>query len=299
MLTGRLDLLHALQERMPLFSRGPAIMTIHGLAPVMRPELYSEEYRREWINLLDRGLERADRVICVSGAVAKELSQYRPEDASSYIAVPSGISSVFKDSGVESEGAPVPGNTKFDFPYILLVGAADTNKNLERFLRSYSIFLSGSPSSAPELVLIGERSWGGYDEVETLISELGISARVHFTGYLEQSQLPAIYREAELFVLPSFYEGFGLPLLEAMASGAPCLVSDIEVFHEIGMEYVEFFDPHSTEAMAARLEQVLNDGDRLRIMRSGGSTRAHQYTWWRTARDTLSVYEELLGTTLG
>ncbi len=112
---------------------------------------------------------------------------------------------------------------------------------------------------------------------------------------MNQAELPALYRGSELFVFPSLFEGFGLPLAEAMASGAPCLVSDIPVFHEIGGEFAEYFDPSSVEGMADKMEGLLRDSDRLLEMGRRGKERARTFTWSQTARKTVRVYEDVTG----
>ena len=179
-------------------------------------------------------------------------------------------------------------------PVFHLVGAADPKKNLNRFIDGYILNYQRRSGDVPHRVLVGNEDWGGFDSIREAIDLGGIRSSVHFTGYVDRLDLPGLYRGASLFVFPSLYEGFGLPLVEAMASGAACLVSDIPVFHELGGDCVEYFDPNSHEDMAVKLDQVLHDSERLTNMRECSSERGRSFTWEETARRTIQVYKTLL-----
>jgi glycosyltransferase involved in cell wall biosynthesis len=128
--------------------------------------------------------------------------------------------------------------------------------------------------------------------------ELALADRVHFTGYIEHQRLPSLFRGCDLFVFPSLFEGFGLPVLEAMASGAPCLISNRPALDEVGGNIAEYFDPESPEDIAHKMKLLLENPGRLAEMRIEGREYAHKFSWERTAKETIRIYEEVLGSTL-
>ncbi len=292
--TGKFDLLHAMQEQVPVLRSGLTVMTVHDLGPVHHPELFDREYARRWRISLDQGLKRSDHIVAVSETLADELREYRPDLAEQFTGTPLGISPVFMAPEDEEKEGSVLTAYSVPAPYILLVGAADPKKNLDAFIKGYILFHELRFGDVPHLVLVGKEDWGGFKSIREAIDQSGIREKIHFTGYIDQDDLPGLYRNASLFVFPSRFEGFGLPLVEAMASGAACLVSDIPVFHELGGTCVEYFNPLSPEEMAGRLDEVLHDSDRLTVMRNDSRVRGRLFTWEETARRTIQVYEAML-----
>ena len=186
-----------------------------------------------------------------------------------------------------------------DYPFVLYVGASDPGKNLIRLLEAFSIFLNESKVVPPHhLLVIGNQKWGGYTGIKKTIDDLRLNGRVHFTGYIDHHDLPFYYKNCEIFVFPALFEGFGLPVLEAMASGAACLISDRPALDEVGADVAEYFDPEFSESIAEKLKTLLNDPPKLTKMRAAGINYAKKFTWENTALKTLSVYENVIGKTL-
>jgi len=127
------------------------------------------------------------------------------------------------------------------------------------------------------------------------VSELGLGDRVHFAGYVHDADLPALYGGADLFVFPSLYEGFGLPPLEAMACGTPVVCSNAASLPEVVGDAAVTVDPYDVDALAEAMQRVLADRDLREDLRARGLARARQFTWERTARETLAVYREVCG----
>jgi len=296
--TRDLDILHVLHEQVPVVKLGNIVMTVHGMEPLFYPQLFSRDFRSRWKKNIDRSLERATKVIAVSETVEMQLRDYRPEFSEKYESVKHGVSSEFLAESDPEQEEQLLADRGIPFPYILFVGAADPKKNLIKFAKSFAIVLARGRVNSYHLVLVGNRNWGGYDQLMSVLNELGIEDRVHFTGYLENRELPALYRRSELFVFPALFEGFGLPLLEAMAAGAPCLASNRPALTEVGDEFVEYLDPDSEEDMAVKMESLLMNPDKLDQMRSRARQYARKFTWERTARKTLKIYEDLLGGSL-
>jgi len=299
MISGDLALVHAMHEQVPETRIKHVVMTVHGLGPLLYPDLFHTKFRKKWTDCLGRGLKKAARVITVSKAVESQLRHYYPQYSAKYVTTLLGVSQGFHSKPNPREEKEFQLSKNINFPYILCVGAADPGKNLESLLKAFSIFVRQTEPRPPHhLVLAGNPDWGGYGQFQQQISELAVIDRVHLIGYIEHQHLPALYRGCNLFVFPSLFEGFGLPLLEAMASGAPCLISNRPALDEVGGNIAEYFDPVSPEDIAHKMKLLLEDPDRLAKMRIEGREYAQKFSWERTAKETIRIYEEVLGSTL-
>jgi len=293
------DLMHVLHEQLPVTKSKKIVMTVHDMGPLLYPELFTKRYRSAWKASLNQGLELADKIIGVSKTVEVQLREYRPEFSDKYHGILLGVSEEFLnnyDPELEKEFIVSKG---INYPYILYIGAADPKKNLLTFIEGYSLFLKETRPAPPyHAVLVGNTSWGGYVQFKQKIKDLGIDDRIHFTGYIEHQFLPALYQGAELFVFPSLFEGFGLPVLEAMAAGAPCLVSNRPALTEVGADIAEYCNPESAENIAFKIKSLIDNPEKLFEMRSKGKQYARKFTWERTAVETIRIYEDLLGYSL-
>jgi glycosyltransferase involved in cell wall biosynthesis len=191
--------------------------------------------------------------------------------------------------------APALGRYGVEPPYILYVGSLEKRKNLPRLLQAYARLRQDLPGW--KLVIVGARKWKSAPIFDTL-SRLGLEPYVHFTGFVEEDDLPALYNGADLFCFPSLYEGFGLPVLEAMACGTPVVTSSTSSLPEVAGEAALLVDPYDVEAIAAAMRRVLSDPELAQDLRARGLARAAQFTWERTARETIAVYERVLGKSL-
>lgn len=294
-LSKNLDLIHFLHEQVSTTKIKNVIMTVHDLGPLLHPELYTKEFRSEWKRWLDHGLKKSTKVIAVSETVEKQLHSYCPRFSDKYYSTFLGVSDLFLAEPNPRKDDDIITSKGINFPYILFVGAADPKKNLIKLIEAFSVFLNETKPTPPHrLVLIGNPRWGGYDHVRQMIARLGITDMVHFTGYIHDEYLSAFYRKCDLFVFPALFEGFGLPLLEAMASGAPCLVSNRPSLDEVGGNVVDYCDPESVEDMADKLKCLIENPERRSTMGIRGKKYARQFTWERTAQKTIRIYEEVL-----
>ena len=298
MKSGKLDLLHIMHEQFLFTKAKHTIMTIHGLGPLLYPDLYTQNYCSKWLYSLHNGLEKASVIITVSESIKHHLIHYYPKWSHKYKTTFLGISNNFiltKDPEIQKRYLK---SLNIDFPFILYVGAADPGKNLINLLKSFSLLLTKNPELPYHLIMAGNPTWGGYHQLQSKIEELGLNNRIHFIGYIDQANLPYLYGSSELFFFPALFEGFGLPVLEAMASGAPCLVSNRPALTEVGSDIVEYCDPESVKDMAKKLETLLGNPEKLSIIRAKGQEYARQFTWDRTAKETIRIYEDVLGTRL-
>jgi glycosyltransferase involved in cell wall biosynthesis len=177
-------------------------------------------------------------------------------------------------------------------PYILNVGTLEPRKNLPCLLQSYAA--AKRKGLQHKLVVTGASGWGG-TPLARLVDDLNLHADVTFTGFIPDEELPGLYAGAEMFVYPSLYEGFGLPVLEAMASGTPVITSNVSSLPEVAGTAALLVDPHSQEELSAAMLRLAGDGDLRNAMRASGRLQAKRFSWEQSVAETIRVYELVLG----
>ena len=255
--------------------RGPAVVTVHDLSFESDPELMSPRDRFMFRTFVPRSARRAERVLVVSERTKRDLVEHYGIAEDRIVVTPNGVDPIFRPDG----GAPERP------PYALFVGGIQPRKDPLSAIEALGL-LNGDL----RLVLVGAEKRGG-DEVRSAIRRLGLEQRVELTGYLERDELPALYRGAACLVFPSRYEGFGLPVLEAMASGTPVVATATGAVPEVAGDAAVLVEPGDHAALAAGIERALTDRDRLV---AAGLERARHFSWAETARLTLAAYRELL-----
>jgi len=264
--------------------RGIKIITIHDLFFITDQDRVQPESRRYFRSQLRRNVGRADGIICVSQATCSQLLEMFPAAAAKTRVIHHGVAPLFFAAPVR----PKELHKKYALPekYILFTGTIEPRKNLPTLLQAL-IKLKQNGIVIP-LVIAGGRGWG-VGEFLALEKELG--SQVSEIGYVDDADLPFLYQEAQLFVFPSLAEGFGLPLLESLASGTPVLCSDIPVFHEIGHELPTYFKATAVAELAEKIDllwkQNKEAGREMRI------AHARKFTWRDTAARTLDFYRHL------
>jgi glycosyltransferase involved in cell wall biosynthesis len=173
--------------------------------------------------------------------------------------------------------------------FLLHVGTLQPRKNIPQHNDAFADL--GNTDTA--LVLVGGKGWM-YDEIFARVQALGLEKRVRFTGYVPDGELPLWYNAASALVFPSYYEGFGMPVLEAMACGTPVIAAHTSAIPEAAGDAALLFDPQDKEALRERIEAVLDDTSRAAKMRQKGLTQAARYSWPRAAREMLDVYQSAL-----
>jgi glycosyltransferase involved in cell wall biosynthesis len=207
---------------------------------------------------------------------------------------------VVTPEGVAKDFRPVPDDEArsiaagYGLPegYLLSLGTREPGKNRETILWAMRYLLDHGAD--PHLAVVGQAGWGAAAE-EELVRNLGLEDRVHFTGYVPQEHLPALYSAAAAFLFPSLYEGFGLPVLEAMACGTPVITSNVSSLPEVAGHAALLVDPRDARALADAVNLVLSDEGVRRRLREAGLARAATFTWRACAEATLAVYRSVLG----
>jgi glycosyltransferase involved in cell wall biosynthesis len=285
---GALDLLHSpLPASVPPAGPGQRmVVTVHDLAFIAHPDLFPRQWRVMYRAGLARTVRSAHAIIAVSRHTAEDLVRRTRADRRKVHVVPLAASLPTSHTDVGEALARL----KVRPPYVLFVGTLEPRKNLVRLVRAYRrVAGRGAPHS---LVLAGPMGW----RPQALMHEISMEGpgRIFMTGFTSAGDLDALYRGADVFVYPSLYEGFGLPVLEAMARGTPCVVSTSSSLPEIAGEAAVPVDPRSVGGLAEAIERVLEDGELAVRLRVAGLSRAPAYSWGETARLTLDVYRSLL-----
>lgn len=294
-LAGKLDLFHHtfnfnFTHYTPIPSRCPCVVTFNGMAePSAIWRRYDAAAIERWFEIIAR---RARRIIAVSESVRDDLLRRVKYPEEKIRVIHYGVSERFSPRD-DHRGTEAVLN-KYGLAgkrYLLYVGAAEKNKNLDGLVRAFAQLMRGKKEQNLFLALAGNID-EAYRGIMKTAAEAGVGAQVVFPGYAGHDDLPYIYRGAELFVLASFNEWFGIPLLEAMACGVPVVASRCRGVPEVVGDAGILFDPHDTAALVSALEAVLGNVQLREELREKGLRRVREFSWEKTARKTLAVYQE-------
>jgi glycosyltransferase involved in cell wall biosynthesis len=291
----RANLLHVPAMLAPLRSSLPVVVTIHDLAIVRFPQMFRRWHRTFSTYLLPRVVQTVNQIVTVSEATKADLVELLGVAPDRVSVIPCGISSDF---------APLPHGDpclddvrrRYSLPenYAITVGAIEPRKNLPRLLRALKLLATRRPEFKNlTLCHVGPAGWLTED-VSRTIAELGLHDRVRFLGFVPNDDLAALYQPARVSLYPSLFEGFGLPIVEAMASGCPVVTSNCSSMPEVAGGAAVLVDPMSEESIADGLARVWLD-DRMRCdMIARGRCRAAVFTWEAAARETVTLYDRVL-----
>ncbi len=281
------DVFHDLAYQLPLFrfsGNSRRIVTIHDLAPFTFPETNTCRYGVYWRWMTRASIARADRIVAVSNFAANEIRERFGIDEARITVIHSAVSPGFRPA-VEPIG--VRGR-----PYIMVVANFEPRKNLTGLLRAFDRLVHHRNLDL-DLHVIGSMGWKN-EQVYRELKARRLADRVTFEGYVGLERMIAAYHSAELAVVPSKYEGFGFPLLEAMACGVPVVSSRASSLPEIGGDAPEYVDPEDDEAMTEAIGRVLEGSDLRREMIARGLERAAEFSWEKSAMRYIDCYRSLI-----
>jgi glycosyltransferase involved in cell wall biosynthesis len=290
----RIDVFHGLdQSDIPFFSKkSPYVVTLHDILPLMLPWAFPLKHRLVSRLALARVRQQADGVLVPSTAVKHDVMERLRIPADRIFVVPWGCEAQFQPSGDPLYFEGVKARYGLPARYLLFVGTLEPRKGLSTLLHAFARLRASHPNGDLKLVIAGGQGWGD-ETLRTTQKTLKLHHDVIFTGFIDELDLPHLYRGALLFVYPSLSEGFGLPILEAMACGTPVITSTTSSMPEVAGEAAILVEPGDPEALATALALLLNDEARRDELRRRGIRRARQFTWQAVARQTLQVYRRL------
>lgn len=284
MMAHRYDLVHLPDHKLPFWAPGDMIATILDLAVFRFPGMFEPMHRRrlEWFTR--DAARRARRLLAISESTKNDLTTIlgvRPERID---VTPLGADPEIYRPNVEPHRRPVP--------YVLSVGALQPRKNFSLLIRAFKRACAQWREPV-ELLIAGQRGWM-WDSIESEAKAPPFAERVHLLGYVPDERLPSLYRGAMIFALPSLYEGFGIPLVEAMACGAPVLASNVSSFPEVVGDAGLLLDPTDEGLWAERLLMLFGNADLRQNLGRKSIDRARQFTWKNMAHKTIAAYTKVL-----
>ena len=289
------DLLHSMQFLVPLRCPCPQVATVHDLAWLLFPETIEEPRHSYYRWLVPRSIRQVDAIVVNSRSTADETTRFFPEAADKVHLTPHGTPRWVMDRVCDENRIQPPG----DRPFFLFVGTLEPRKNLPRLMDAYESFLTSEAvlqvpaQEVPDLVFVGGRGWRD-SRLRGRMADLRSRGRLRILDYCDPDELWELYCRALALVFPSLNEGFGLPILEAMAAGLPVLTADRSGTAEIAGDRALLVNPENTGDIAAGLTRLAFDQDLRAKLARGGPGWARQWSWSRTADLTVAVYRHLL-----
>lgn len=274
----------------PRFSPVPTVIAIMDLSYVHFPHLFAASDLYQLKNWTAYSARQATRIVTISNASKNDiLSVYKKKSSDvsvTYLGIKEDSRSKKNDSGLNME--ELKQNFGITNKYILFVGTLQPRKNITRLIEAMSLL----ENKEVQLVIVGKKGWL-YEEILAAPEKFGVSNRVKFLDFVDNEDLPDLYKHAEVFVLPSLYEGFGLPVLEAMKEGCPVITSNVSSLPEAGGDAALYVDPENTQDIAKKIDIVLSDEKLRTTMIKKGYAHIKNFSWEKTAKETLNILEEV------
>ena len=286
-----LDIVFNTKFSVPLLASCKTMMVLHGSEWYVHPEFYSKLdiiYNKIILPVYCR---RATAISSVSKVTADDMVGFARINPKKVHVIHSAIADCFAPLTDSDTLERIREKYRLPSKFILFVGKIYPGKNFKNIARAFNK-VKDKIDSTIKLVSVGDLRWS-YDEDFRLIQELGIVDDIHFTGWVDQEELPAIYSLAELFLFPSFYEGFGIPILEAMACGCPVVTANTGACPEVADSAAVLVDPSNPDDIASGIATVLSDSKYRIELKEKGIERAEQFSWELSAKKTINIFQSL------
>ncbi len=290
-LVGELDVLILPECVTTPWAKGKTIVVIHDVAPFFAPQWYTNSAASQITRRLKEALGKTNRIIAISNNTKKDLIKFMGLHEEIISVIHGAVDETFYKVDDGKVITDIKKRYKIDGKFILFVGTLEPRKNLNLLITAY-MKLRQKNAIEHRLVIVGKKGWT-YKEIFEAVERLGISGDVIFTGYVPDEELVLFYNAADLFVYPSFYEGFGLPPLEAMSCGTPVITSNTSSLPEVVGDAGIMIDPHDVEGLASAMEKVLHDEALRERMSKDGIDRAKLFSREKMAMSTLKVLEDV------
>ncbi len=287
----KLDVFHSPFSTLPLTYKSPSVITVHDLTIFKHPEWFPKQFLSIKVGV-PKSIKKACKIIAVSWATKKDIMDIFNVPAEKIELAYNGVdtSPIRHSKSQES----ILKKLKVKKPYILYLGTLEPRKNLVRLIKAFKKVCTNLKSKMPSLnlVIAGKRGWK-YDEIFEEVKDLRLKNRVNFTGYVSEEEKQVLYKNAKVFVFPSLYEGFGIPVVEAMSFGTPVVTSNISSLPEVVEKAAVLVNPEKVDEIARALESVIKDKKFQKCLREEGIKQARKFSWEKCAIQTLKVYKEV------
>lgn len=290
------DIYHFFNFIVPPRIKGKVITTIHDMTYKLYPETMAKNNLKRIENDIEYSVNRADKIITVSESSKKDILKFLDVDESKIEVVYNGVEyDKFNKSYVEEEKSKV--RQKYNLPrkYILYMGTLEPRKNIESIIEAFGLYKTKNNlvSKDIKLVIAGKKGWL-FESIFNLVSKLSLKDEVVFTDYVDENDKPLIYKMADLFLFPSLYEGFGIPVLEAMASSVPVITSNVSSLPEVAGDAAILVEPKDTEAIAKYINEITNNEELKKDLVKRGHAQAKKFTWEASAEKTYNIYKQII-----
>ena len=290
---GGVDLYHATNYFLPPVRSAARVLTIYDLAFLKSPEWCDQKVVAPFAKHIHRSAAAAGAIVTCSESAKRDIVELLEVEENKISVAYGAVDDEFTAMAPEAASVLLKKRYHLDGPYLLFVGTVEPRKNVVGLLRAYARAAKVIPHA---LVLVGGASASYEAQIEALLGELAIRDRVYRIGYVaDRSELPAFYSAATAFILPSFDEGFGLPVLEAMACGTPVIASDCASLPEVGGEAARYVAPDDVDGLAHTMEEVATDESLQDSMCRLGHAQAQKFSWSACADRTMEVYRQVVG----
>jgi glycosyltransferase involved in cell wall biosynthesis len=287
------DLLHALAFVAPAASPCPFVITIYDLSFLRYPDAFRPFNRWYLSHFTAASVKRARAVITISESTRQDVINLLGAPPERVFTIYCGVDETFRPLPA-AEIAAFKAGQRLPETFILYLGTLEPRKNVEGLIRAYARWRQWDPTTPP-LVVAGGKGWY-YKQIFELVEAHHLAETIYFPGYIPQEQLPLWYNAASLFVYPSFFEGFGLPVLEAMACGTPVITSTRSSLPEVvgNHETARLVDPTDIETLAGTMAEVMGHDDLRATMVKQGLAQAAKFRWEKTAQETVAIYKKVM-----
>ena len=286
-----IDVMHSLHYSFPSISfRAKKVVTVHDMTFYLFPKMHIPIKRVYFKAFIRLSSLLADRIITDSVSTMNDYVRLLRHKKDNITAIHLGYDDRFHPGLDRSEIARIKKKYGIEGEYLLFIGAIEPRKNIKSIIIACNRLLNDGFDLT--LVIAGPKGWA-YSEILETAGRLGLSRHVVFTGFLQESEKPYLLEGAAIFIYPSFYEGFGIPVLEAMACGVPTITSNVSSMPEITGDAAILVDPQNVEDLYLKTKELLTDNRKLDVMKKKSVDQAGNFSWTKTAQETLGVYNTM------
>ncbi len=281
-----LDVFFTPTHYLPLFAPKKSVVSILDVSYLYFPELFKKKDLIQLKKWTEHSANKSRKILTISSSSGSDIiKEYRVSEDKVEVIYPGINTSLGTGNTLKMEDIEKKFGIKSK--YILFVGTIQPRKNIKRLIEAYSKI-----DTEVSLVIVGRRGWQ-YEEILNAPEVFGVKEKVKFLENVSDEDLPSLYKNAEFFILPSLYEGFGIPVLEAMNYGTPVITSKISSLPEVGGDAALYIDPESVSDIASKMEKLLKDSDLRQELIRKGKKQVEKFSWEKSAAQTLKVLEEV------